>query len=70
MKICHMFNIKLVTSPPQKIQWVLSHSSQLGGKNIVVLEYDVIKRQLSILLWHKNVFLVAQDGGLEVGMMS
>ena len=32
MKICHMFNIKLVTSPPKKFQWVLSHSSQLGGK--------------------------------------
>ena len=32
MKICHKFNVKLVTSLPKKIQRVLSHGSQLGGK--------------------------------------
>ena len=32
MKICHMFNVKLVTSLPKKIQQDLSHGSQLGGK--------------------------------------
>ena len=31
----------------------------------VLLEYDVIKRWLSILLWCKNIFEVAQDRGLE-----
>ena len=33
MKISHMFNVKLVTSLQKKIQQVLSHGSQLGGKN-------------------------------------
>ena len=32
MKICHMFNVKLVTSLPKKIQWDLPHGSQLSGK--------------------------------------
>ena len=32
IKICHMFNVKLVISPPKKFQRVLSRSSQLGGK--------------------------------------
>ena len=32
MKICHMLNVKLVTSVPKKIQRVLLHGSQLGGK--------------------------------------
>ena len=34
MKICHTFNVKLFTSLPKKSQQVLSHKSQLGGKNI------------------------------------
>ena len=37
MKICHMFNIKLVTSLPEKIQQVLSHGSRLGGKKLLGL---------------------------------
>ena len=50
MEICHAFNVKLVTSPSETFQQVLSHSSQLGGKKtLVVLEYDVIKSRLSIL---------------------
>ena len=32
MKICHMFNVKLVISLPKKIQWDLPHGSQLSGK--------------------------------------
>ena len=33
MKICYMFNVKLVTTNlPKKFQLVLSHSSQLGEK--------------------------------------
>ena len=43
-----MYNVKLVNSLQKKIQQVLSHGSQLEGK-FVVLEYDVIKRWLSIL---------------------
>ena len=55
MEICHAFNVKLVTSPSETFQQVLSHSSQLGGKKtFVVLEYDVIKSRLSILPWCKN----------------
>ena len=35
MKICHLYNNKLINSSQNKIkklQWVLSHDSQLGGK--------------------------------------
>ena len=66
MKICYMFNVKLVTTNlPKKFQLVLSHSSQLGEKTFLVLECDIIKRWVSVLLWCKNIFAVVQDQGLE-----
>ena len=66
MKICYMFNVKLVTTNLQKkFQLVLSHSSQLSEKIFLVLECDIIKRWVSVLLWCKNIFVVVQDQGLE-----
>ena len=41
--VIHMFNVKLVTSLPKIFQWVLSHSSQLDGKNIWFLGMTSLK---------------------------
>ena len=70
MKICYMFNVKLVTTNLQKkFQLVLSHSSQLSEKIFLVLECDIIKRWVSVLLWCKNIFVVVYTGS-RLGMMS
>ena len=59
-----MYNVKLVNSLQKNFRG-FCHIVLNQAEKTVVLEYDSIKRQLSILLWCKNIFEVAQDEGLE-----
>ena len=60
-----MYYIKLVTSLQKKSAGFVTEFSIRWKKTFVVLEYDFIKRWQSILLWCKNIFLIAQERGLE-----